>query len=497
LLLILVLASPVLPWYGASLNGFAAGAGPGDPDLPAAGRQAGGVTLLGVIYGDASVHLNNQPVVPGMAVFQGDVIETGGASGAIVSFRSGASASLAKSSEVALEWESNTLNLRRGVLVVQRPVLYGTGQGLTRSASQWTTVHVLGATVIVQGEGEFPAICRIAALGGGAAVFNRRGHVEIYGAGAPFVLPSGQSARLEAATAAIGAAGAQAASQQAGKISKEIPEETVTRGKAAPVALKTEDKVYWQDLVTTLKNGRVQIALLDGSTLNVGARSELRVTRHDVDSGQTAIEMTVGKLRADVVKITKPTGSFQVKTNTAVIGVVGTSFIVFATLKNTQVTCLEGLVKVTSINPALAGTVILHAGQWTNVPSGLAPGGALQAPGSQVGPQIRQTTIGGPGAAPGAAGGIGTTGNAMNAGSAVANATTVGTSAAGAGAAGAAASSLFGASSDLTRAASSSNSATSAANSSTTSSTTTTTTNTTIIQSVVSPSKCGCLPPTG
>jgi hypothetical protein len=462
--------------------------------------------------------LNNQPVVPGMAVFQGDVIQTGGASGAIVNFRSGASATLAESGEVALEWESSpaSLNLRQGTLVVQG------------SSRQPARVHVLGATVMVQGEGEFPAICRIAFLpstplrdgeqgrtvGRGAAIFNVRGHVEIHGASAPFLLPGGKFARLEARPEAIGAGGpqapsgsGQAAGQPAGKVSREIPEETVQRGKATPVALKIQDIVNWEDLIRTLKNGRVQILLLDGSTLNVGARSELKVTKHDLASGQTAIEMAVGKLRADVVKITKPTGSFEVKTQTAVIGVVGTKFVVFATFRYTRVTCLDGLVRVTSSNTAIAGSVTLHAGQFTNVPRGMPPSGVFPAPTPQIRTQISQTTVGGPpetlagagagaggGGAPGGAGALSTTTTtALNAGTAAAGAATVGTSGAAIAAAGSASSTLSGASSSLSQAASTSSSATSTANSVTTTSSTTTTTVNTITQTVLSPSvPCGC-----
>jgi len=459
----------------ASLNGFAAG--PGRLAQPAAGR-AGGVTeaaALGVVRADASVHLNNQPVAMGMAVFKGDVLQTGRTSGAVVNFRNGGSATLAESSEVAMEWEtsSTSLNLRQGVLVVQ---------GSPRSASGRTSVHVLGATVIVAGEGEFPAICRIAALGRGAAVFNIHGHVEIHGSGAPFVLPSGQSAHLEAG-------GPQAAGQLAGKVSKEIPEETVQRaGQTAQAPLKVQDAVNWEDVVRTLKNGRVQIALLDGSTLNVGARSELKVTKHDVASGQTAIEMTVGKMRADVVKITQPGGSFQVKTQTAVIGVVGTSLIIHATLNNTHVMCLEGQVTVSSINAALGGVTTLHGGQFTNVPRGRPPSGAGQSSTGDVHGDVRETNIG-----EALRNLTTTTTNIVNGSTAALGAGIAGMSGVIISREGSASSTLSLASSLLAQAAAASNSATSAANSANAASNSTTTTINSIIQALLSPSTpCGC-----
>jgi hypothetical protein len=247
----------------------------------------------------------------------------------------------------------------------------------------------------------------------------------------------------------------------------------------------------------------VQIALLDGSMLNVGARSELRVTKHDPATGQTSLEMTVGRLRADVVKITQPGGSFQVRTQTAVIGVVGTSFLVFATANNTRVTCLEGLLSVSNLNPAVVGTLTLHAGQFTNVPRGLPPTGTFQAPSGQVQSQINQTSVGGPsggaaGAVPGGApGGVGAvsnvTSNALNAGAAAAGAGAAGASGVTISRADSTSSSLSSASSNLSQTTQASNTVTSDSNSAAAASTSTTTATTTITQTVLSPSvPCGC-----
>jgi ferric-dicitrate binding protein FerR (iron transport regulator) len=461
----------------ASLNGWAAG-------------HERGAEALGVLLGDASVRLNRQAVVPGMALFKGDVIQTGRASSAILNFRSGARATLGENSDLAVEWETSptSLNLRQGVIVLQGAPARGTAR-----------VDVLGASVIVQGEGGFPAICRIAMWGGAAEVFNTRGHVEIHGAGAPFLLPGGQRVRLEAA-------GPQAAGQSAGKVSRAIPEETVQRsGQTTSAPLKIQDALNWEDLVRTLKNGRVQIALLDGSTLNVGARSELRVSKHDPATGQTSLEMTVGRLRADVVKISQPGGSFQVRTQTAVIGVVGTSFLVFATLNNTRVTCLEGLVSVWNINPAVVGTVTLHAGQFTNVPRGLPPTGAFQAPSGQVQTQISQTTVGGvsgaaqaagavPGGAPGGVGAVSNvTSNALNAGAAATGAGAAGLSGVTISRADSTSSLLSSASSNLSQTTQASNTVTSDSNSAAAASTSTAAATNTITQTVLSPSvPCGC-----
>jgi len=334
------------------------------------------------------VWVNNQQVLPATAIFKGDVIRTGKASSAAVDFRSGAAATIAENSEVPLspDTERTSLNLRQGALV------------LRSAGRQPVRVSVLGTSVIAYGKGNFPAICRVAAVGREVAVFNDHGRVEIQGAGAPLLLPVGKFAQLEARSPQ-GAAG-----QLAGRVTAAIPSETVQHaGQTAELPLKIQDPINWEDLVKTQRTGRVRIELLDGSILNVGARSNLRVTKHDPQTQQTMIEMAVGRLRGEVVKITKPSGSFQVRTQTAVIGVVGTIFFVHATFDFTRVTCIEGLLTVQNINPAITGVATLHAGESTTVPRGLPPAGALQAPTGQIQSQVNETNVGGPSAGAGVA----------------------------------------------------------------------------------------------
>jgi ferric-dicitrate binding protein FerR (iron transport regulator) len=361
----------------ASLNGFAAG-------------RLTGTEALGWITGKNAVLVNNQLALPRTTVFQGDVIDTGSSSSAIMNFHSGVMATLSENSEVALAWD-NSLNLRRGVVVVRA------------SGQQPTRVSVFGASVFVQAEGGFPAICRIAAVGRTAAIFNDRGHVEIHGAGAPLILPKGKYAQLEAGSPQGGA-------QLAGTVNTAIPAETVQRrGQTTELPLKIQDPINWEDLVRTLKTGRVRIALLDGSFLNVGVRSQMKITKHVPESQQTEVVMTVGRLRGEVVEFTKPGAKFEVTTQTAVIGVVGAVFLIHAAPNFTRVHCIEGLVSVRNINPAIIGSATLHAGEMSSVGRGVPPTGAFRPPASQFQAQVNQTNVGAPtaapGAAPGAAGG--------------------------------------------------------------------------------------------
>src|SRR5712692_9816284 len=160
----------------------------------------------------------------------------------------------------------------------------------------------------------------------------------------------------------------QAAGQRAGEVSRVIPAVSIGRGpKTITASAKTA--VDWQDLVNTQVNARARIALQDGSVLNVGSESSVKIVKHDAGAQQTELELTYGKLRTQAQKIAKPDGKFEVRTPAGVAGVVGTDF--FVAFDNTtgtmNVITFEGLVKVCN----LAGVcVLVKAGQMTSVRSG-------------------------------------------------------------------------------------------------------------------------------
>lgn len=158
----------------------------------------------------------------------------------------------------------------------------------------------------------------------------------------------------------------QAAGQRAGEVSRVIPAVNIARsGKTIPAVGKTV--VDWQDLVNTQVKARARIALDDGSVLNVGSDSSIKVVKHDASAQQTELELTYGKLRTQAQKIAKPDGKFEVRTPAGVAGVVGTDFYVEYENNTMNVIVFEGLVKVCN----LAGVcVLVKAGQMTSVRSG-------------------------------------------------------------------------------------------------------------------------------
>lgn len=153
--------------------------------------------------------------------------------------------------------------------------------------------------------------------------------------------------------------------QRAGEVSRVIPTVNIARGsKTINAAAKTV--VDWLDVVNTQASARARIALDDGSVLNVGSESSIKVVKHDGAAQQTELELTYGKLRSQAQKITKADGKFQVKTPAGVAGVVGTDFFVsYDNATGTMnVTVFEGVVKVCNLTGAC---VDVKAGQISNV----------------------------------------------------------------------------------------------------------------------------------
>jgi hypothetical protein len=168
----------------------------------------------------------------------------------------------------------------------------------------------------------------------------------------------------------------------------------------------------------------VRIGLTDGSILNIGARSIMRIVQHDAASQQTEVELTLGHMRGEVVKLTKGGARFETRTPTAVIGVVGTIFMVQSTPTLTRVWSVQNDVTVRNINPGVVGTVTLHTGQFTSVRFGLPPGAPTSVSADEMQAEVRNTNAG-PGGPAGAtsAGQAGTGGQAGQAGT-VANVAT-------------------------------------------------------------------------
>lgn len=165
---------------------------------------------------------------------------------------------------------------------------------------------------------------------------------------------------------------------RAGHVTALIPEDFIVRGGSPTPAAKGID-VNFHDVVKSSPSGRLRMVLDDGSILNLGSASEMTVTESNKQTGRTTVELAAGRVRAQVVKLTNPQGEWQVRTNTAICGVLGTDFDVQVTPEKTILTVFKGKVRFTplgrGVTSAAISAVTVVAGQTST-----AAAGAVAAP---------------------------------------------------------------------------------------------------------------------
>ncbi len=189
--------------------------------------------------------------------------------------------------------------------------------------------------------------------------------------------------------------------QSAGQISRMIPDVNLQHGAKVHLA-NAGAKVAWGDLVTTDNAGRARIVLDDGSILNVGSNSQIRVVEHDAANQRTQVQLAYGRLRASAIRLTKPGGSFEVRTPTAVAGVVGTDFAAEFANEITSIHVFEGSVNLCNLT---GQCVTIAAGFTAAVRGNGTPSAATPTPPSASVASVQNTSVGGAGAAGGAGGG--------------------------------------------------------------------------------------------
>jgi hypothetical protein len=186
---------------------------------------------------------------------------------------------------------------------------------------------------------------------------------------------------------------AQAAGKAAGKISARIPVSSVLRG-AKSFDAEKDFVVNWNDIVKTERGGRARVRLDDGSILNVGSQSQLRIEAHDAAVQRTSLQLAYGRMRASVVRIANPGGSFQVRTSAAVAGVVGTDEYLEATDIVTTVIALGGgQVTVNSTDPRFTETVLLNPGEAATLVAGRPPGPKRAATAEELVKAVQETEV--------------------------------------------------------------------------------------------------------
>jgi ferric-dicitrate binding protein FerR (iron transport regulator) len=172
-----------------------------------------------------------------------------------------------------------------------------------------------------------------------------------------------------------GAKPVSTASGHAGSITAINPKGAVVRDATKQTEEATKGKdLNFRDLVSTEATGRMRMVLLDGSILNLGSQSQMHINENDPKTRKTEVELVAGRVRAQVRKISNPNGEWEVRTSTAVCGVLGTDFFVETDGTKTRLVVFEGKVRFTPLSKGLiaAGTsaVTLIAGQTSTAVAG-------------------------------------------------------------------------------------------------------------------------------
>ena len=179
--------------------------------------------------------------------------------------------------------------------------------------------------------------------------------------------------------------------QKAGEVSRAIPDVNIARG-AQQISAPVKTLVDWGDVVRTGEGGRARVSLDDGSLLNVGSSSSLTVTQHDAKAQQTQIELEYGRVRAQVVKQTKPNAKFEVHTSVGVAGVVGGDAVLIFLNGIFQAVVYEGQVRLCNSGRRLRNH--RRRPDCHNPQQSSAPDQPTQATPSEVTDMVNATSVG-------------------------------------------------------------------------------------------------------
>ena len=313
----------VLVWTAAS-GALAYGA------TPASAPAASAASIVG-----KDARLNGTPMATGATLFPGDVIGLGEASTAELRFGNSLVFAAALTELVI---ESNGVSLRTGRLQVR--------------ASGGESFAISGPffRVSMPASGGAPSSAEIRLGGTRAQVSAVAGAADLTAPGnaAPYRLRAGETATLDA-SGTDASPSQDAGSPAAGQLTRLIPQVQIDRASQHIVAAAS-DRVYWNDDLRSGPTGRAHVTLIDGSQLNLGSDSSLRILQHDAQAQQTSLDLLVGRMRGRITKLTRPGSKFEVHTPVGVAGLVGTDFSLLVTDDYIDLMVMEGSVRFTALN---------------------------------------------------------------------------------------------------------------------------------------------------
>jgi ferric-dicitrate binding protein FerR (iron transport regulator) len=300
---------------------------PAEPTFGASSAHQPVGSAVGV--NGADVQLNGAQMSSGATLFPGDDVRLGVASS--IALQVGKNLVLA-ARQTQFTIELSGVTLRSGSLVVR-----GNGE---------EPFHVLAPFfhVNIGPSAGAPGAAEISASGTHAQVFALSGLARLSASGGAVCdLHAGETATLDAA-GGNASAGQSATSPAAGQVSRLVPEVQIERASQRIVAAASAP-VFWNDSLSSGPSGRAHITLTDGSLLNLGSDSTLRILQHDAQAQQTSLDLVIGRMRGRVVKLTHPGAKFEIRTPVGVAGLVGTDFSLLVTADYVELMVFEGVVR--------------------------------------------------------------------------------------------------------------------------------------------------------
>jgi ferric-dicitrate binding protein FerR (iron transport regulator) len=279
--------------------------------------------------------LNGTPIPAGATLFPGDVIRLGEASTAALRF--GNSLVLA-AQDTELVVESEGVTLHNGYLQVRT----GGGEPFAISGPFF---HV---NIAASGGGPSSAEIRLGGMRAQVSAVAGAADLTAGGSAASYRLRAGETATLDAA-GGDAFPGQGPASPAAGQVSRMVPQVQIDRASQHLVAA-VSDRIYWNDGLRSGPTGRAHVALTDGSQLNLGSDSSLRILQHDAQGQQTSLDLLVGRMRGKITKLTRPGAKFEIHTPVGVAGLVGTDFSLLVSDDYTELIVFDGAVRFTTLN---------------------------------------------------------------------------------------------------------------------------------------------------
>ncbi len=171
------------------------------------------------------------------------------------------------------------------------------------------------------------------------------------------------------------------ADEPVGHVAKVKNSVYVTRNNSR-IPAKPLNPLSIKDIVETGIKSRAKLSFSDGSILNMGESSVLKVKAYHYDSlrkrSRSLYDLIDGTLKTTVGR-----SDLKIHTRTAVCAARGTEFILWIEKDGgsalTGIIMIEGETTVKNIDKNIRGTVTVHAGEMTRIIEGQPPGKAVPA----------------------------------------------------------------------------------------------------------------------